>query len=218
MRLRIVVMILALTTLFAAPASAMILGLNWGTGLQPMSIKYDGATHNVYAGSLKGYFGGQLGNNKLPPQDGTYFADLFCVDLDHWITIPTEYDVQPLTTASLTHGGQAAWLYQNYISTAKNSGGTSAALQLALWDVVTDGGDGLDQGKFQYISPAGDKSRGQATDMLMASAGRTATVSYFKATGTYGQSMIGPVPEPGSLGLLGVGLGILTFGLLRRRS
>jgi hypothetical protein len=196
----------------------VVLGLDWGIGQSPVTFLYHGSSHTVYAGSLKGYLGGQIGN-PLPPNDGTYFGDLFCVDLDHSITVPTEYEVENLTTASLVNGGRLAWLYQNHIAEAKDDRETAAALQIALWDVLTDGGDGLAVGNFRYISGLSLKSNSQSTTMIAESAGKTDEATYLRAVGPYGQSMITrPVPEPGILSLLGLGIGLIGLGFLRKRS
>jgi hypothetical protein len=220
MRFLGVILALVLLSLAVSSSSAMVLGLDWGTGVSPVTINYMGADHRTYAGSLRGYLGGQLGS-PLPPADGTYFEDLFCVDLDHWITIPTEYEVQRLSTASLAHGGRAAWLYRSYLTAAKASKNTGAALQIALWDVVTDGGDGLGSGNFRYVGGLETGTVGEANSMLTASVGQASTASYFKGTREYGQSMIGPpppVPEPGTWGLLLVGLGFVGAAFVRRRA
>lgn len=209
---------LILATLLAAPASAVVLGLDWGTGQSPVTFKYFGANRTVYAGSMKGYMGGQIGA-PLPPNDGTYFGEVFCVDLSHSISLPTEYEVETLTTAELTNGGQVAWLFQHNQAAAKNDTEVSAALQLALWDVVTDGGDGLSVGNFQYLSGATSKTSEAGATMIAESAGQSDVATYLRAVGPYGQSMItSPVPEPGTFGLLGLGLSLLGFGFFRKRS
>jgi hypothetical protein len=210
---------LILTTILAAPASALVLGLNWGTGQLPVTIDYFGSARTVYAGSLKGYLGGQLGN-PLPPDDGTYFDELFCIDLVHSITLPTEYEVESLTTASLANGGRLAWMYQNNVASAKNGDSeAAAALQLALWDVLTDGGDGLDVGDFRYVSGLNSKSSSAASSMIMESAGKFGEGTYLRAIGPYGQSMITrAAPEPGTFGLLGLGFSLVGFGFFRKRS
>jgi hypothetical protein len=209
---------LLLMALLASPASAVVLGLNWGTGLSPVTIQYHGSNHNVYVGSLKSYLGGQLGN-PLPPNDGVYAGDVFCVDLDHFISIPTEYDVQIESASSLTSGGRLAWIYQQHWAEAKNDAGLAASMQLALWDVVTDGGDGLSSGNFRYISGLNAKTNSDAATMITQSQGQLSTATIFRATGPYGQTMIGvPVPEPGTFGLLGLGIGLVGFAFFRKRS
>jgi hypothetical protein len=218
-RLKSILAALILAAVLAVPASALVLGLDWGTGQSPVTINYFGSSLSVYAGSLKGYVGGQLGN-PLPPNDGTYFGEVFCVDLNHFITIPTEYEVESLTTADLANGGRLAWMYQNNIAQAKNGDSDiAAALQIAMWDVVTDGGDGLDTGNFQYVSGLASRSTVSSATMIEESAGKAAEATYFRTIGPDGQSMITiPVPEPGTFGLLGLGFSLISFGFLRKRS
>lgn len=216
MRLKSIFAVLILATVLTAPASALVLGLTWGVGQSPVTFNYFGADHTVYAGSLKGYFGGQLGN-PLPPNDGTYFGDLFCVDLAHSITIPTEYEVESLPISALANGERLAWLYRNYADVAKNDSGIASALQLALWDIATDGGDGLDGGNFRYMSGASSKT--QSSIMITESLGKSAEAIYLRAIGPYGQSVITrPIPEPGTFGLVGLGLTLVGLGFFRKRS
>jgi hypothetical protein len=209
-----------LVTMLAAPASAMVLGLDWGSGESPVTFSYLGHNQTVYAGSLKAYLGGTLGN-PLPPNDGTYIGEVFCVDLDHTINIPTEYDISWQTTAALANGGRAAWIYQNYLAGSKNANNpVAAAVQIALWDVVYDAGDGLASGNFQYVNGLSATASSQAASLITSSVGHTAESAYFVATGQYGQAMIVPVPVPeaGTAALVGLGLSLLGVGFVRKRS
>lgn len=213
-----ILVFLALVVTLSSPASAVVLGLNWGSGLSPVTISYQGTNHAVYAGSLKSYLGGQLGN-PLPPVDGTYAGDVFCVDLDHFISIPTEYEVNVEDASVLSDGGRAAWLFQQHWAEAQVDAALAASLQLALWDVVTDAGDGLDAGQFRYISGLSAKANGDAESMIVDSFGHTSTATVYRAVGPYGQTMIGvPVPEPGTFGLLGLGIGLVGLARFRRRT
>ena len=103
MRLGIVVSVIVLAAVLVQPASAMVLGLDWGLGQSTAHVNYKGQNLNLWAGKFAGYEGGTLGNPK-PPVDGHFFGWLYCVDLEHLISLPTEYEVTRLTTASL-HGG-----------------------------------------------------------------------------------------------------------------
>lgn len=216
MRLANIMILMAVLVLVAAvPAQAMVLGLDWGFGQSTAHVTYKGSNLNLWAGSFAGYQGGTLGNPK-PPTDGHFFAYLYCVDLDHLISLPTEYEVDPLTTASLTNGGRAAWLYQTYSGLSTVSA-KAAALQLALWDVVVDNGDGFATGSFRYTGGLASSVATEASGMIAASAGQLSQAAYFRPTAGYGQAMIGPVPEAGSLVLLGLGLFFSVGGMALRR-
>lgn len=209
----IITAVLALVV--ALPAQAMVLGLDWGFGRSTAHVTYKGSNLNLWAGSFAGYQGGTLGNPK-PPVDGHFFGYLYCVDLEHLISLPTEYEVDPLTTSALTNGGRAAWLYKTY-SGFSTDASKAAALQLALWDVVVDNGDGFAGGNFKYTGGLASSIATDASSMISASAGKGSQAAYFRPTGGYGQAMIGPVPEPGSFALLGLGLALSFGGLALRR-
>ncbi len=204
-----------LLALLVGPASAIVLGLDYGLGASPAHITYQGHDYSVWAGKLAAYLGGTLGN-PLPPYDGTFSGYSFCVDLDHFIGLPTEYEVEVLSTSQLPHGSRAAWLYNSFAPSA-NTTLEAAGLQLAIWDVVYDNGDGLSTGIFRYTGGLAAEAATDANTFLASSAGKSSSADYLKPTGVYGQGMLHSVPEPGTLGLLGLGLFSFAGLKLRRR-
>jgi hypothetical protein len=213
MRIVSIVAVLLALALVAPVASAVVLGLDWGLGLSPVRIQFNGHQEDVWAGGLNAYLGGTLGN-PLPPNDGHYIGRVYCVDLHHNINVPTEYEVTLGSTLALANGGRAAWLHNTFapqVTTATEA----AALQLAIWDVVVDNGDGLGTGGFRYITGLGAAAVTSVGSLITSSLGHSSVAGYLDAKGEYGQDMITPIPEPATLGLLGFGL--VASGLIVRR-
>jgi hypothetical protein len=204
-----------LVGLLTAPASGMVLGLDYGIGASPANITFHGHHYSVWAGKMEAYLGGTLGN-PLPPNDGNFAGYTFCVDLEHFIGLPTEYEVELLPTSALSHGDRAAWLYNSFAPAAATNL-SAASLQLAIWDVVYDNGDGLSTGSFRYTGGLDALASSQASSFIAASAGKSSAAGYLKPTGSYGQAMLHTVPEPGTLGLLGLSLVSLAGLKMRRR-
>jgi len=61
----------------------------------------------------------------------------------------------PTAGEAAIRAGKVAWLVDKYLNAVVTSSFTRmnlAAIQLAIWDIVQDGGDGIDTGNFQAIS------------------------------------------------------------------
>ncbi len=155
-----------LMILSSATASATI--LNYG-GLDPvrstsvwMDITYlagdtmlDGqvasgetkVTENVGIGVMNVAFDGSL-----------QLQDAFCVDRFGYISIG-DYTVNLSAPSVINNGERAAWMLHDVLpqingaATAEQAG-IAAALQLAIWDVVHDNGDGFAAGRVQMSSSA----------------------------------------------------------------
>lgn len=160
--------------------------------------------------------------------DGSPVRNAFCVDLFSSISLAT-YN----TTMAMPTGFQrrAAWLLQNVMPTL--AGTTEwAGMQLAIWDIVHDNGDGFSAGRVR--SAVSNTTTAavltNAQNYLTLSAGQSYTVGivYFPTAivgGTpqqwlmsrmYNDGFPVPSPEPGSFALMAVGLGAAVYVRLRR--
>jgi PEP-CTERM motif-containing protein len=141
----------------------------------------------------------------------------FCIDFDHnghnyLVEIRSTNDGLPM-------GPQLAYLYNKYGSQTLSDNTLAAAIQVAMWDLIDDHGDGVTQGFFQ--DNQGDAIATLADSLIQEALGSPGSeTTWFDATlnGTdpnRGQNMIGgdpqppptrDIPEPGTLLILGLGV------------
>lgn len=174
------------------------------------TITINGNNENVFAGLFS------VGLTGAPAEYHTAFNSL-CVDLFHSISQGESWDVDlvPLPNPNLNNSGRAAYLYSTY-ATSTTTNDNAAGLQLAVWDIITDGGDGLTTGNFQASNiPSGAVTA--ANNLLADSAGKSGTATWLVSTNGNKQNLLGPrsVPEPGSMTLLGTCL-LPLLGFARR--
>jgi hypothetical protein len=145
----------------------------------------------------------------------------YCVDLFTSIGFGT-YNTTMGSPGGYPNGLRAAWIYENYAHLVTTNQ-QAAALQVALWDVVHDGGDGLSVGNIR-LSASESALLASANAIVAASAGKTswnATILYNQviSTGAPAQTLITSgqmsTPEPTTLGMTGAAL--LALGMLRRK-
>lgn len=149
--------------------------------------------------------------------DGSPQFHGMCVDLSHFNTSGSSYqvDVKPITDRGAT-AARAAWIFHTYGSTVdtKEKG---AALQLAIWDVIYDGGNGLAAGTVQ--SSVTGSVLTHTNSYLAGSVGMDYTAAYYFKAVTHGpnndknQDYMGLVPEPATMSALLLG----SLAMLRRR-
>jgi hypothetical protein len=214
---------LSMTGLSTASRAVTVTAQHLGKGYgRTVGIQYTGA--NPFSGNI---FAGELNTaliGALPVGMAASFA-AYCVDLDH--TLQNSQTVELLSTNLLTRGKRIAWLY-NQIGPTVELGATEAvrkdrgaALQLAIWDVWADDGDGFTTGKFR--TSASLSLRNLAQSYLNASLGMKDEATWLRNIAhpsNRNQNLIGPaaVPEPGALAMLvGAGVTGCLFVLRRRR-
>jgi hypothetical protein len=195
----------------------------------PLWYKSDGMAANdavtISYGSFSGgaYTGqniGQLSTSSDFSASPQFYT--FCVDLDHEVQSGQVYQVNPESLADPTfgrpNGAQIAYLYTTYGTTQITNNDYAAALQLAIWDEVANGGAPPTIGSpLQYTVSAAIAAQVQAfLDVANANA---ATGLWADPTGPgitdpapaqLGQGFLIPtggpnVPEPSALTLAALG-------------
>lgn len=148
--------------------------------------------------------------------DGSFNFSAYCVDSAHAPLFGSSYDVNMVTLpdAGLPNSGRIAYLYQSFASTVNNQD-LGAGLQLAIWDVLVDGGDGLGAGNFRASSVT--NTMNAAANFLTQSVGHSGTATWYQGPrgANQPQDLVGgtPVPEPVSI----LTLGAAALVAIRRR-
>lgn len=163
--------------------------------------------------------------------DGMQEQSAFCVDAFTEIWNGT-HQVVLEDPSTLTNGARVAWLMQN-LATTVTTVAQAAGMQLAIWDIVHDNGDGLDAGRIQGLA-ATDAAVASAAHGFIASsvgqaslnatiyssiAGRDAAQALMSCGadgGTCGTET--GVPEPGTLVTFGLGAVAIALGARRRQA
>jgi len=142
----------------------------------------------------------------------------YCVDILSEVENPQQIRISdttdPLMVTKATDGGdKAAWLVNSYAAAINASGNgiAAAALQVAIWEAVTDNLLDLTTGSFILKTTGEYTGVAVATDIFNTAYGYLAELSkadYHNSVATwldtnYGQDQI-TTPEPSSLMLLGV--------------
>ena len=120
--------------------------------------------------------------------------------------------------AGYANGQRAAWIYENYGGVV----GAGLAVQLALWDVMNDGADGLSAGLVRVGASVPEAIRSLGESIIAASLGQSsdnAIILRLSSPGMQWQSLItaplpslvgaldaAEVPEPGTWMMVAAGL------------
>lgn len=208
-----------LLTLFstASTVKATTIIANFGIG-QNIWLKEDGIEIQGWAGAL---------NIAL---DGTYNRTAFCVDLFTNIFVTQTYGTQIARPGS-PELMRAAWLIENEYP-ALTAAADMAALQLALWDIIHDGGDGLSVGRVQGATTNATDAAilNNASAFLARSLGRASNNAFLYTNlsltnGAPAQTLMGSAvndggphaPEPSTWAMMAMGAVAVGFGSRRRR-
>jgi hypothetical protein len=209
---RIAILATLAATLLANVATASTLNLiapNTSRGTY-LTMNYNGSDVSGFAGAIATSIDGSA-----------ILYDMFCVDITTHSFLNNPYEAVGLPPATaINNGGRAAWLFDTFNSAAQTVT-TGAALQLALWDVIEDNGDGFATGLFRSTASIPNDILVQAAAYITASAGHTSTnATVWQSVLGKGdrQEMMGQVPEPSTIGLLASGLALIGWKARRKQA
>lgn len=157
--------------------------------------------------------------------DGSPAFDVFCADLFTSISYGV-YDSYTIAPRPARYEDRAAWLYQNlYNPTTVNTTALGAAFQVAIWDIVHDGGDGPTAGAIRSNSNTGSTIINAWTGYLTASSGMSSFgVNIFinSRNNVPAQTLIGGLreaenPEPGTIAMMSAGLALIAFRFRKKQ-
>ena len=234
----------ALGCLLCGPALAntiiMPTGVDWSRG-EGLWIREDGVDTNAY-------FGGVI---FLSISDGVqqWSRDSLCVDLFTDIYLGQQYGTTILTPSEVPGKNlqRVSWLVDNALLPTQVSATSSAlpvnqwvttaaqgaGIQLAIWDIVHDGGDGFSSGRVQAVTdpahPTDASVLAWANLYESDSLGRSSNLAYIYQNVNLGNGQPaqmlagplfldhGPAPAPEPVTLAMVGGALVVFGVAFRR-
>jgi Ca2+-binding RTX toxin-like protein len=123
----IVLAVIALLPVTPASADSLIIG----SSTNRVSITYDGTDYSVGGGSFD-----------VSTLDGTALPWMYCVDLDHYMSLSTTYPNTLVRHDGVVNGvavdnaAKVAWLLDTYASQAAGDNKKEAALQGLIWKAI----------------------------------------------------------------------------------
>jgi len=203
---------LVLSSFPVSAATLSVTGIDWNLG-QMVDLSTSGQSKVTFAGIIFAAY------ENSP-------VSVFCVDLFTNVGIET-FSVNSASVDLVLNGRRAAWLMQTYLPQIANAG-QAAAVQVAIWDVVHDGGDGLRNGALQGGATSAQVVQ-LAEQYIAASSGQESSAGsvFTHVDGPKArQQLMAPdnftaaafgfvVPEPATY--LAMGSGLLILGLARRK-
>lgn len=197
----------ALASLLGTPPAHATSALNITatvSNLGQIDITIDGNRYNpAYAGSI------------VPSSlDGTALPFLYCVDVLHDIDIPDIYYSTTVNAQGIVHSNpvqhadQVAWLLDQYADSAMGQSTKTAALQVAIWEVIY-GNQAIQLHGPQAVlnELASIHNRGSGTSSVANYAWLSPVgVNPYTQQSALMQGLVTRVPEPGSTLLLALAL------------
>jgi hypothetical protein len=225
----------------AAAASSFLepTGVDNSRGMN-LSISADGSVNSYFAGVVL------ISVTQNGQQSD---RDALCAALFDEIYLGQQYSTQVLSPDQVSGKNLArvAWLVEDVLAPMQLAQPVGSALpqsdwiatqaqgagaQLAIWDIVHDGGDGFSAGRVQAAATTDPTALAWATTYETLSAGQSSDAAYvYVNTGSNGavaQTLIGPTPgpstpdsptpEPAAFLLVGAGLLAGSFAVRRTRT